>query len=168
MAITSLMSVIMVMAMHTCYLACKKRVDTAIIAKPDISRMPVIQDQNLTTIREQHIVGLRGQMIRPPILRENPKAASAPIQKNNDKDNYIEMKTPVSENWVQCQYNWLLCCARAMNVWEQLIRTGLTLLQGKNEDDWMLIITIVCRIVSNDKNLSRGVRKWHNRPFISH
>ena len=66
--------------------------------------MPVIQDQNLTTIREQHIVGLRGQMIRPPIMRENPKAASAP-QKNIDKDNYMEMKTPVNENWVQCQYN---------------------------------------------------------------
>ena len=35
-------------------------------------------------------------MIRPPIMRENPKAASAP-QKNIDKDNYMEMKTPVSE-----------------------------------------------------------------------
>ena len=102
MAITSLMSVIMVMAMHTCYLACKKRVDTAI--KPDVSRIPVIQDQNLPAIREQHIVDLRGQMIRPPIMRENPKASSAP-QKNIDKDNYMEMKTPVSKNWVQCQYN---------------------------------------------------------------
>lgn len=105
MPITSLMSVIMVMAMHMCYLACKKRVDTAIVAKPDVSRMPVIQDQNLPAIREQHIVDLRGQMIRPPILRGNPKVASVPIQKNNDKDNYMEMKTPVSENWVQCQYN---------------------------------------------------------------
>ena len=105
MAIISLMSVIMVMAMHTCYLACKKRVDTAIIAKQDVSRMPVIQDQHLLAIREQNIVDLRGQMIRPPILRENPKPATAPIQKNNDKDNYIEMKTPVNENWVNCQHN---------------------------------------------------------------
>ena len=91
----------MVMAMHTCYLACKKRVDTAITAKPDVSRMPVIRDQHLPAIREQNIADIRGQIIRAPIMMENPKPASAPIQKDND----IEMKTPVSKNWVNCQYN---------------------------------------------------------------
>ena len=101
MAITSLMSIIMVMAVHTCYLACKKRVDTAITAKPDVSRMPVIRDQHLPAIREQNIADMRGQIIRAPIMMENPKPASGPIQKDND----IEMKTPISKNWVNCQYN---------------------------------------------------------------
>ena len=72
MAITSLMSIIMVMAMHTCYLACKKRVDTAITAKPDVSRMPVIRDQHLPAIREQNEADIRGQIIRAPIMMEKP------------------------------------------------------------------------------------------------
>ena len=53
MAITSLMAVIQVMAAHTCYLACKKRVDKEISAKPNVSRMPVIREQHLPAIREQ-------------------------------------------------------------------------------------------------------------------
>jgi len=102
MVITCLMSVVLVMALNNCYLACKKRVDTAI--KPDVSRIPVLQDQTLPARHEQHIVDLRNQMIRPPMMRENPKAASAP-QKNIDKENYMEMKVPLNENFVQCQYN---------------------------------------------------------------
>ena len=86
MAITSLMVVILVMAAHTCYLACKRRVDTAITAKPNVSRMPDI----------------RGQIIRAPIMMEKHQPASAPIPKDND----IEMKTtPISKNRVNCQYN---------------------------------------------------------------
>ena len=71
----------------------------------DVSRMPVIRDQHLPAIREQNIADMRGQIIRAPIMMENPKPASLPIHKDNDKDNYIEMKTPVSKNWVNCQYN---------------------------------------------------------------
>ena len=102
MVITCLMSVVLVMALNNCYLACKKRVDTAI--KPDVSRIPVLQDQTLPARHEQHIVDLRNQMIRPPLMRENPKAATAP-QKNIDKETYLEMKAPLNENFAQCQYN---------------------------------------------------------------
>ena len=95
------MAVIMVMAAHTCYLACKERVDTVITAKPNVSRMPVIREQHLAAIREQNIPDIRGQMIRAPIMMEKPQPASAPILKDND----IEMKTPISKNWVNFQYN---------------------------------------------------------------
>ena len=97
MAITSLMAVILVMAAHTCYLACKKRVDTAITAKPNVSRMPVIREQHLPAIREQNLPD-----IRAPIMMEKHQPASAPIPKKNN----IEMKsTPITKNWVNCQYN---------------------------------------------------------------
>ena len=102
MVITSLMSIVLVMVMDNCYLACKKRVDTAI--KLDVSRIPVIQDQTSPARHEQHIVDLRHQMIRQPLMRENPKAATAP-QKNIEKETYLEMKAPLHENFVQSQYN---------------------------------------------------------------
>ena len=95
MAITSSMAVILVMAAHTCYLACKKRVDTAITAKPNVSRMPVIREQHLPAIREQNLPDIRGQIIRAPIMMEKHQPTSAPIPKDND----IEMKTtPISKN----------------------------------------------------------------------
>ena len=90
MAITSLTSVVLVMVLNNCYRACKEKVYTAI--KPDVSRVPVLQD---------HIVDLRHQMIRQPLMRETSKIATAPA-KNMDKETYIEMKTP---EFVQCQYN---------------------------------------------------------------
>ena len=99
MAITSLMSVVLVMVLNNCYRACKEKVDTAI--KPDVSRVPVLQDQNVPARHEQHIVDLRHQMIRQPLMRETSKIATAPA-KNMDKETYIEMKTP---EFVQCQYN---------------------------------------------------------------
>ena len=102
MVITSLMSIVLVMVLNNCYRACKEKVDTAI--KPDVSRVPVIQDQNLPARHEQHIVDLRHQMIRQPLMRETPKAATAP-QKNIEKQTYLEIKTPLHENFVQCQYN---------------------------------------------------------------
>ena len=44
MIITSMMAVILVMTVHGCYLACKKRVDDALpIAKPVASRVPIIR-----------------------------------------------------------------------------------------------------------------------------
>ena len=44
MIITSMMAVILVMKVHGCYLACKKRVDDVLpIAKPVASRVPIIR-----------------------------------------------------------------------------------------------------------------------------
>ena len=44
MIITSMMAVILVMTVHGCYLACKKRVDDALpIAKPVASRVPIVR-----------------------------------------------------------------------------------------------------------------------------
>ena len=96
MVITSLMSIVLVMVLNICYRACKENVDTAI--KPDVSRVPVLQDQNVLARHEQHIVDLRHQMIRQPLIRETSKVPTAPA-KNMDKDTYIEMKTP---EFVQC------------------------------------------------------------------
>ena len=97
MAITSLMSVVLVLVISNCYRACKEKVDTAI--KPEGR---VHQDQNVPARHEQHIVDLRHQMIRQPLIRETSKVPTAPA-KNLDKDTYIEMK-PTPE-FVQCQYN---------------------------------------------------------------
>jgi len=102
MVITSLMSIVLVMVLNNCYRVCKEKVDTAI--KPDVSRVTVPQDQNVPARHKQHIVDLRHQMIRQPLMRETPKAATAP-PKNIEKETYIEMKTPLHENFVQCQYN---------------------------------------------------------------
>ena len=47
MVITSMMSIILVMSIHGCYLACKRRVDDALtIAKPVASRVPIIRPTN--------------------------------------------------------------------------------------------------------------------------
>ena len=44
MVITSMMSIILVMSIHGCYLACKRRVDDTLpIAKPVASRVPIIR-----------------------------------------------------------------------------------------------------------------------------
>ena len=96
------MAVILVMAAHTCYLACKKRVDTVITTKLNVRRMPVIKEQHLPAIREQNLPAIREPIIRAPLMMEKHQPASAPIPKDND----IEMKTtPISKNWVICQYN---------------------------------------------------------------
>ena len=90
MAITSLMSVVLVMVLNNCYRACKEKVDTAI--KPE-GRVPVLQDQNVPARHEQHMVDLRHQIIRQPLIRETSKVPTAPA-KNLDKETYMEMKTP--------------------------------------------------------------------------
>ena len=47
MVISSMMSIVLVMSIHGCYLACKKRVDDALpIAKPVASRVPIIRPTN--------------------------------------------------------------------------------------------------------------------------
>ena len=47
MVITSMMSIILLMSIHGCYLACKKRVDDALpTAKPVASRVPIIRPTN--------------------------------------------------------------------------------------------------------------------------
>ena len=98
MAITSLMAIILVMAAHTCLLACNKRVNTVITTKPNVSRMPVIREQHLPAIREQNLPAIREPIISAPLMMEKHQPASAPIPK--------EMKTtPISKNWVHCQYN---------------------------------------------------------------
>ena len=87
------MAVILVMAAPSCYLSCKKRVDTVIRTKPNVSRLPVIREQHLPVIREP--------VIREPVIREQHQPAIAPIPQNND----IEMKTtPTTKNWIGCQY----------------------------------------------------------------
>ena len=44
MVITSMMAVVLVMTVHACYLACKKKVDDALpIANPVASRVPIIR-----------------------------------------------------------------------------------------------------------------------------
>ena len=83
MGITVLMGVILVMAAHTCYLSCKKRIDTVVTTKPNVSRLPVIREQHLPVIREQH----------QPVI--------GPNSQNND----MELKTtPTTKNWIGCQY----------------------------------------------------------------
>ena len=93
MGITSLMALILVMAAHICYLSCKKRIDTLVTTKPNVSRLPVIREQHLPVIREP--------VIREPVIREQHQPAIAQIPKNND----IEQKTtPTTKNWIGCQY----------------------------------------------------------------
>ena len=96
------MAIILVMAAHTCLLACNKRVNTVITTKPNVSRMPVIREQHLPAIREQNLPAIREPIISAPLMMEKHQPASAPIPKDND----IEMKTtPITKNWVNCQYN---------------------------------------------------------------
>ena len=96
MAITSLMSIVLVLVISNCYRACKQRVDTAI--KPEGRA----QNDQLVPTRNEQIVDLRHQVIsRQPITRETTKVPTAPARDLN-KDTYIDMQ-PAPE-FVQCKY----------------------------------------------------------------
>ena len=96
LAITSLMSIVLVLVISNCYRACKEKVDTAI--KPEGRAQ---QDQMVPTRHEQ-IVDLRHQVIsRQPLTRETSKVPTAPAR-NFDKDTYIDMQ-PAPE-FIQCKY----------------------------------------------------------------
>ena len=82
MIITALMGNILMMATHTCYLSCKKKIHTVVPTKPNVSRIPMI--------REHHL----------PVFREQAPA----IMPNSQKTN-IELKAaPMMKNWIGCEY----------------------------------------------------------------
>ena len=83
MIITALMGIILAMAAHTCYLSCKQKIDTVVLTKPNVSRIPVIREQNLPVIREQQV----------------------PVIASNSQNNDIELKVaPTIKNLIGCQY----------------------------------------------------------------
>jgi len=96
LAITSLMSIVLVLVISNCYRACKQRVDTAI--KPD-SRT---QNDQLVPTRNEQIVDLRHQVItRQPVARETSKAPTTPVREVT-KDTYVDMQA--GPEYVQCKY----------------------------------------------------------------
>ena len=76
MGISALMSVMMVMTAHTCYLSCKQKVDEVVPkTQPNISRLPVIQNQHV------------------------------PVVTSTSQNKELELQTtPTTQNWIGCPY----------------------------------------------------------------
>ena len=83
MGISALMSVMMVMTAHTCYLSCKQKVDKVVPkTQPNISRLPVIQNQHV------------------------------PVVTSTSQNKELELQTtPTTQNWIGCPYkSWISKC----------------------------------------------------------
>ena len=96
LAITSLMSIVLVLVISNFYRACKQRVDSA------ISTDSRTKNDQLVPTRNEQIVDLRHQVItRQPVARETSKAPPQPARKVAE-NTYVDMQA--EPEYVQCKY----------------------------------------------------------------